>query len=235
MDTIFMDSENSRTSEYHVLVLKLTNKLDLRRGQKTVALSNLSIYYMWKNIKSSSNNNKFKISAPTWSEEFKLPDGSYSVSDIQDYFEYILKKYSASVDNPSIRIYVNKIENRITFKIKNGYYLELLTPETMKLLGSAENKINKDKNGENVPHLEIVEVLLVHRNLVNNDYQQNSRVLYTFAPNKTFDSLLEISPTNQVFLKTFNSEFQEVKIWFTDQTSKPLELEDKINITLIIK
>ena len=90
MDTNFMDSENSRTSEYHVLVLKLTNKLDLRRGQKTVALSNLSIYYTWKNVKSSYNNNKFKISAPTWSEEFELPDGSYSVSDIQDYFEYIL-------------------------------------------------------------------------------------------------------------------------------------------------
>ena len=84
IDTIFMDSENSRTSEYHVLVLKLTDKLDLRRGQKTVALSNLSIYYTWKNVKSSYNNNKFKISAPTWSEEFKLPDGSYSVSDIQD-------------------------------------------------------------------------------------------------------------------------------------------------------
>ena len=100
MDTIFMDSENSRTSEYHVLVLKLTNKLDLRRGQKTVALSNLSIYYTWKKIKSSyNNNNKFKISAPTWSEEFELPDGSYSVSDIQDYFEYILKKHSESVDN----------------------------------------------------------------------------------------------------------------------------------------
>ena len=84
IDTIFMDSENSRTSEYHVLVLKLTDKLDLRRGQKTVALSNLSIYNTWKNVKSSYNNNKFKISAPTWSEEFKLPDGSYSVSDIQD-------------------------------------------------------------------------------------------------------------------------------------------------------
>ena len=126
-----MDSENSRSSKYHVLVLKLTDKLDLRRGQKTVALSNLSIYYTWKNIKGSynnNNNNKFKISAPTWSEEFELPDGSYSVSDIQDYFEYILKKHSESVDNPSIRIYVNKIENRITFKIKNGYYLELLTP-----------------------------------------------------------------------------------------------------------
>ena len=165
MDTIFMNSENSRTSEYHVLTLKLTNKLDLRRGQKTVALSNLSIFYTWKNIMSSYNNNKFKISAPTWSEEFELPDGSCSVSDIQDYFEYILKKQSESVNNPSVRIYVNKIENRITFKIKSGYYLELLAPETMKLLGSTESKITKNKNGENVPHLEIVELVLVHCNL----------------------------------------------------------------------
>ena len=92
MDTIFMNSENSKTSEYHVLVFKLTDKLDLRRAQKTVALSNLIIYYMWKNIKSSYNNNKFKISSPTWSEEFELPDGSNSISDIQDYFQYILKK-----------------------------------------------------------------------------------------------------------------------------------------------
>ena len=212
MDTIFMNSENSGTSEYHVLTLKLTDKLDLRRGQKTVALSNVSICYTWKNIKSSYNNNKFKISAPTWSEKFELPDGSYSISDIQDYFEYILKKHSESVDNPSIRIYVNKIENRITFKIKSGYYLELLTPETMKLLGSTESKITKNKNGENVPHLEVVELVLVHCNLVNKDYQQDSRILYTFVPNKTFGSLLEISPTNHVFLKTFNSEFQEINI-----------------------
>ena len=115
-----------------------------------------------ENINSSCNNNKFKISAPTWSDEFELPDGSYSISDIQDYFEYILKKHSENVDNPSIRIYVNKIENRITFKIKNRYYLELLTPETMKLLGSTESKISKDNNGENVPHLEIAELVLVH-------------------------------------------------------------------------
>ena len=235
MDTIFMNSENSRTSEHHVLVLKLTNKLDQRRGQKTVALSNLSIYYTWKNIKSSYNNNKFKISAPTWNEGFELSHGSYSISDIQDYFECILKKHSESVDNPPIRIYVNKIENRITFKIKNGYYLELLTPETIKLLGSAENKITKDKNGENVPHLEIVELVLVHCNLVNNDYQKDSRILFIFVPNKAFGSLLEISPTNHVFLKIFNSEFQEIKVWFTDQKSIPLEIEDKINITLIIK
>ena len=235
MDTIFMNSENSKTSEYHVLVLKRTDKLDLRRGQKTVALSNLSIYYTWKNIKSSYNNNKFKISAPTWNEEFELPDGSYSISDIQDYFEYILRKHSESVDNPPIRIYVNRIENRITFKIKSGYYLELLTPETMKLLRNSESKITKDKNGENVPRLEVAELGFVHCNLTNHDYQQDSRILYAFVPNKTFGSLLEISPTNHVFLKTFNSEFQEIKIWFTDQTSAPLELEDKINVTLIIK
>ena len=162
MDTIFMNSENSRTSEYHVLVLKLTNTLHLRRGRKTVALSNLSMYYTLKSIKSSWNNNKFKISAPTWNEEYELPDGSYSISDIQDNLEYILKKYRESVDNPSIRIYVNKIENRTDFKIKNGYYLELLTPETMKLLGNAESKITKDENGENVPCLEVVELALVH-------------------------------------------------------------------------
>ena len=119
MDTIFMNSENSKTSEYHILVLQLTDKLDLRRGQKTAALLNLSIYYTWKNIKSSYNNNKFKISIPMWSEEFELPDGSYSISDIQDHFKYILKKHSQSGDNPSIRIYINKTENRITFKIKN--------------------------------------------------------------------------------------------------------------------
>ena len=109
-------------------------------------------------------------------------------------------------------MYINRIENRITFKIKNGYYLEILTPETMKLLGSTESKITKDKNGENAPHLEVVELVLVHCNLINNDYQQDSRILFTFVPNKTFSSLLEISPTNQVFSKTFNSEFQEVKV-----------------------
>ena len=182
MDTIFINTENDRTSEYHVLLLNLPNKIDLR-SEKTVALSNLSIYYTWKNIKSSYNNNKFKISAPSWSEEFELPNGSYSIPDIQDYFKYILKKHSESVDNPSIRIYVNKIENRITFKIKSGYYLELLTSETMKLLGSTVSKINKDKNGVNVPNLEVAEVVLVHCNLVNNDYQQESRILYTFVPN----------------------------------------------------
>ena len=131
--------------------------------------------------KSSYNNNKLKISSPTWwNDKFELPDGSYSVSDIQHYFEYILKKHNEKINNPSIKIYISKIENRITFKIKTGYYLELLTSETMKLLGSFQNKIGNNKNDENVPHLEITEVKLVHCNIVNNDYQQDSRVLYTF-------------------------------------------------------
>ena len=123
----------------------------------------------------------------------------------------------------------------ITFKIKNEHSLELLTPETMKLLGSTENKIVKDKNGENVPHLEITVVVLVHCDSVNNDYQQDSRVLYTFFLNKSFGKLLEISPTNHIFLKTFNSEYDEIKVWFTDQNSQPLQIEEKINLTMLIK
>ena len=125
MDTIFMNSENSKTSDSHRLVLNLSDKINLKRSDEYVALSNLSIYYTWKNIKKSYKNNKFKISALTWNEEFELPDGSYSVSDIQDYFEYILKKHETVTDNPSTRIYINKIENRTAFKIKTGYYLNI--------------------------------------------------------------------------------------------------------------
>ena len=130
-----------KISESHVLILKLTNKLDLTIGEKSIALSNLSIYYTWKNIKSSCNNNKFKVSAPTWNDEFELLDGSYSVSDIQDYFEYILEKDGEDIDKPLVQICVNKNENRVTFKIKNGYSIEHLTPETMKLPGGTNKNI----------------------------------------------------------------------------------------------
>ena len=116
-----------------------------------MALANLSIYYTGKNIKTKYNNNKFKISAPTWNETLDLPDGSYSIDDIHDYFEFIIKKHETLTDNPSIKIYSNKIKNRIAFKIKYGYKLELLTPETMKLLGNTKKVVDKDKNGENVP------------------------------------------------------------------------------------
>ena len=158
-----MNSDNSKTSMPNILKLKLTSKLDLRLGEKVMALSNLTIYYTWKNIKSSYNNNKFELSASKWNEEFTLPDGSYSVSDIQDYFGYFLKKHGENNNKPAIQIYVDKIENRITFKIKNGYSLELLTKET----------VTKDENGENVPHLKITEIVLIHCNIVNNDYQQD--------------------------------------------------------------
>ena len=131
-------------------------------------------------------------------------------------------------------IYVNKIENWITFKTKTRYYSELFTPETMKLLGSTKSKITKDKKGENVPRLEITEVVLIHFNIVNNNYQQDSRVLYKFVPNKSFGKLLDISQKKIILLKTFNSKFSYIEVWFTDQHSKPLEIEDKINITLIL-
>ena len=117
----------------------------------------MSIYYTWKNIKSAFNN-KFKISAPTWNNTFDLPDGSYSIADIQDYFGFIIKKYKTLTENPPIEIYPNKIKNRIVFKIKTGYKLELLSSETMKLLGSTKKDVDQDKYGEDEPKLESVEV-----------------------------------------------------------------------------
>ena len=137
----------------------------------------------------------------------------------------MLNKHREKADNPSIKIYVNKIENRITFKIKTGYYFELLTRETIKLLGSTENKIIKD---------EIVSQLVsVHCNIVKNNYQQDSRVLHTFFPNKSIGQFSDILPKNFIFLKTFDSEFFYSEVWFTDQNYNPLEIEDKINVTLV--
>ena len=164
METIFMNSKNSKTSEPHRFKLDLTDKLNLKDPKKNMALANLSIYYTWKNIKSEYNNNKFKISVPTWNDEFDLPDGSYSVSDIQDYFEFIIKKHETLTENPLIQIYPNKIKTRIVFKIKTGYKLELLSSKTMKLLESTKKDVNKDKDGEDVPKLESVEVVLVQCN-----------------------------------------------------------------------
>ena len=120
------------------------------------------------------------------------------------------------------------------FKIKTGYKLELLSKETMKLLGSTSDTIDADKNSENVPRLENVEVVLVHCNLVNNSYQQASRVLFTFVPNKKYGQLISISPISLIFLKMMNTEVSEIKIWFTDQNNNSLEIEDNVNISLII-
>ena len=199
-----------------------------------MALGSLSIYYTWKNVKSTYNNNKFKISAPTWNETCDLPDGSYNISEIQDYFEYITKKHETMAETAPILIYANNITNRIVLKIKTGYKLELLSKETMKLLGSTSNIIDADKNSKNAPRLENVEVVLVHCNLVNNSYQQHSRVLFTFVPNKQYGQLISISPHSLIFLKAMNTEFSEIDVWFSDQNNNALEIEDNVNISLII-
>ena len=234
METFFMNSKNSKANESYKFKYDLIDKLDLRNPNKNMALANLSIYYTWKNIKSFYNNNKFKISTPTWNKTFDLPDGSYNISEIQDYIEYIIKKHEQIVENAPILIYANTINNRIVFKIKSGYKLELLSKETMKLLGSTSSITDADKNSENVPRLENVEVVLVHSNLVNNSYQQHSRVLFTFVPTKRYGQLISISPHSLVFLKTVNTEFSEIEVWFTDQNNNALEIEDNVNISLII-
>ena len=180
------------------------------------------------------HHNKFKIHAPTWNDEFNLPHGSYSVSDIQDYLEYIIKKHETIADNSPVQIYVNKIKNRIVFKIKTDYKLELLTEETMQLLGSSKKVIDKNKNVEIVPRLETAEVVLLHCNLVNSNYLQASKVLFTFVPNKQFGQLITIAPHSPTMLKTTNAEFSFIETWFTYQNNRPLEIEDNVNITLII-
>ena len=202
-----MNTENSSTNEPHRFRSSLVDTLNLKDPNKNMALANLSIYYTWKNIKSAYNNNKFKISAPTWNDEFDLPDGSYSIADIQDYFEFIIKKHETLAENFSVQIYPNKIKNRIVFKVKTGYKLELQSPETMKLLGSTKKDVDQGKDGEDVPKLESVEVVLVHWNLLNNNYQQASKVLCTFVPNKQFGQLINIAPNSLLMVNTTNTEF----------------------------
>ena len=216
---------NIKTNESNKFNYQFTDKLNLKNP----------IYSTWKNIKSEYNVNKFKVSVPTWNDELNLPGGTYSVSDIQDYFEYIIKKHETIAVNPPIQIYVNKIKNRIVFKIKTGCKLELLTKETMQLLGSSKKDIDKNKDGEIVPRLETAEVVLVHCNLVNNSYQQASKVLFTFLPNKQFGQLITITPHSSAMLKTSNAEFLFIEIWFTDQNNRPLKIEYNVNITLVIE
>ena len=163
-----------------------------------------------------------------------MPDRSYNISEIQDYIEYIIKKHETIGENVPILIYANSINNRIAFKIKTGYKLELLSKETMKLLGSTKDIIVSDKNSENVLRLETVEVVLAHCNLVNNSYQQASRVLFTFVPTKQYGQLISISPHSLVVLKTMNTDFSETEVRFTDQNNNALEIEDNVNISLMI-
>ena len=183
-------------------VFNLSQRLDLRRSNKHVALHNWSIYYTWKKITKQYEINKHKIIALTWHDEFELPDGSYSASNIQDYVEYVTKNHETLIIVPPIHVYINRVNNRLLFKIKAGCKLELQTLETMALFGSTEKIIDKTKNGEKALRLEVVEVVLVQWSLVNNQYQQNSEVFYTFTPNKSYAYLLNVEQSNLGFLKT---------------------------------
>ena len=229
-----MNTAKRKINHSNKSVYNFMDKLNLKNPNENIALANLSIYYTWKNVKSEYNNNKFKISAPTWNDTFDVSDGSYSIASLQNYFEYIIKKHETIADVSPVLIYVNEINNRIVFKIKSGYKLELLSKETIKLVGSTSNSIDKDKNSELVPKLESVDLVLVHCNLVNNSYQQASKVLFTFVPNKKYDQLITVSPHSLIMLKTVNTEFSFIEIWFTDQDNRPLEIEDSVNISLII-
>ena len=229
-----MNTTNSKTKHLNKFVYNFTDKLNLKNPNKNIALANLSIYYTWKNIKSDYNNNKFKITAPTWNDTFDVPDGSYSIAALQNYFKYIIKKHETIADISPVLTYVNNINNRIVFKIKSGYKLELLSKETMRLLGNTADAIDGDKNSELVPKLKSVDLVLVHCNLVNNSYQQASKVLFTFVTNKKYGQLITASPHSLIILKTVNTEFSFIEIWFTDQDNRPLEIEDNVNISLII-
>ena len=143
-------------------------------------------------------------------------------------------KHETIADNPPLQICPNNIKNTVVFKVKTGCKLKLLSPEIKKLLGSAKKDIDKDKDGEDVPKLDSVAVVLVHCNLVNNSYLQSSKVLFTFVPNKQFCQLITISPHSLTMLKTTNAEFQSIELQFTDQNNRPLEIEDSVNITLIM-
>ena len=230
-----MITKNSKTSESNRFRLYFTDKLYLR-GNKTISLANLSIYYAWQNVKSEYKNNKFKLTGPTWDQTFDLPDGSYTISDIQDHFFYIIKKHETitAMEESPILIYPNKIKNRIVFKIKTGYKLELLINETMRLLGDGPI-IDTNKNGDNVPELGNVHYVLLHCNVVQNDYLQNSKLLYTFVPNKDFGQLLSVQPKPLIQSKTTDSIFDHIEIWFTDQNNNSLQLEDSVSVTLIIQ
>ena len=208
MDAIVMNSKNSETSDSHRLLPNLSDKIN-SRSYKYDSLSSLSICYKWKNIKKSYKNNHL---------DYQLQHEMRNWNYLMDHILYqifktvlhILKKTWRK--DSSIRVYVNKIVNGITFKIKTGYYLELLTPETMKLIGITKSKITKDENGENVPYLEITDAVLVHCSILNNYYQQDPRALYTFDLNKLFGQLFDILPKSLISLKIFNSKFSYIKV-----------------------
>ena len=237
MSNIFMRTENSKTNDLKRFRLYFTDKIDLR-GNKKKALSDLSIHYTWYNIKEEYNNNKFRLPGQTWSKNVTMPDGSYEISQIQTYFlDEVIKKHESNVksnEQSPILIFANRILNKVTFRIKTGYKLELLTNETMRLLGH-KPVTDTTKSGENVPKLEIVRNVLVFCNLVENAYLQDSKLLFSFVPNSRFGSFLSITPQKLKYCGTVDSILDYIEISWTDQNGRPLQIDDDITVSIIIK
>ena len=251
MDTIFMNSANSKTPKPNRLILRLQNKMDLSLRKKSVALANLSIYYSWKNISSELKNNKLIIGYDDSDQEWTVPivDGSYSAKTISDYIfgsieenrdrdkDSFWNNAKKRGDEPSeiFKLYHDKIRNRTAYVIKNKYYIKLPTKEIRHLLGISKEKIEGSDYGDLVPQIEPVTAVLVNCNIVDNEYQRNSKLLYSFVPDKPFGSLLHIEPKSEIFAKTFAGGFYDINVWFTDQNGNDLKIEDAISLTLVIR
>ena len=231
MSNIFMSTENGKTSDPNIFILYFTDKIDLR-GNKKIALSDLSMH------RRTIQNNKFRLSRPTWSEDVTIADGSYEIFQIQNYFlDEVINKLESNVksnEQSLILIHANRILHRVSFRIKKRYRLELLTNETMRLLGDGPI-IDITKNGENVPKLEIVRNVLVFCNLVENVYLQDRKLLFSFVPHSRFGSLFSITPNVLKYCDTLDSIFDYIEISFADQNSRPLEIDDDIRVKIIIK
>ena len=231
LETIFINTENIKTNESNKFIYQFTDKLNIKTSTKILD------WLIWV---STTRGETLSLHTKTVSLKYLLPLGmmnliwlmiSYFIYDIRDCFEIIIKKHETLTENLPIQIYPNKFKNRI---VKTGYKLELLSLETMKWLRSTKTDVDKDKDGEYLPKLESVEIVSVHCNLVNNNNQQASKVLFTFVPNKNCGQLITISPHSLTMLKTTNAEFQSIQVWFTDQNNRPLGIEDSVNITLMI-
>ena len=200
-------------------------------------MSDLSIHYTWHNVK-ENHNNKFRLSGPTWSKDVTLPDGSYKIHQILNCFlDEVIKKYESDVtsnEQSPILIVANRILNRVAFRIKTGYKLELLTNEIMRLLGDGPI-IDTTKTGENVPKLEIVRNVLVFCNLVQNVYLQDIKLLFSFVPNSRFGNLLSIISQVLKYCDTVDSLFDYIEILFTVQNGMPLQIDADITVSIIIK
>ena len=218
-----MNSENSTTSESHRFRSHLTDKLNLEDPKKNTTLANLNIYYTWKNIIPEYNNNKFKISAPTWNDTFDLPDGSYSIADIQVYFEFIIKKHETLTENSPVQIYPKKSKTELFLK-HNGIQSWIVNSWNNEIIKKHKKVVGKDKGAENVPNFDPVEVVLVYCNLVEKDYQHTSKVLFTFVRNKQFGQLINILPPSLTMMNTVNTEFASVELWFSTKV-KHLKLK----------